>query len=424
MLIPHQIQLLLSLSRFDSTPYSSSDSGEVSKIKPEEWEELANLSRTLGIGSYFFHCLKTKHLLKFLPENTAKSLHHIYLLTAAGNSNRYSEIQLLAKALNQEGIPIILLKGIHLAKWLYKNIAIREMCDIDILVPEKKAIRAFEIARSIGYEIVCEETAHLPTLKNRSTNVVLEIHHSLNGVYERTFFDENELWKHSVLLDSESENVYGLELEDLLIHLCIHLVYRHFLHVHGLKAFCDIVQITNNRENSFSWEKFLQRVREMGCERGVGLCLKLGKNLMGVKVPEHVEQTLGMAMIPEAIYSSSLQQVFIPEKNLLRNFPRLVLVFLGFDSLRSRLKFLKKRFFPKKFIVSTDSLNNPEEKKYFEFLTNRIKIFYFTLLDCFRNASEMRKFASDFISFIRYLYKDCPKKAKVQSPPTSLEIKE
>jgi hypothetical protein len=97
------------------------------------------------------------HRLKALGLESAETLAALSVLRNYHRQNALRNLQFFAglnpivKALQAEKIPVIALKGAHLAQAVYGSIALREMNDFDLLVPPDRLARAGEILAAQGY---------------------------------------------------------------------------------------------------------------------------------------------------------------------------------------------------------------------------------------------------------------------------------
>ena len=93
------------------------------------------LARLHGVAPLLHERLRATGRLPELPAETREILGAARRLTAFENLRHYAELRRIAKALNGRGIPLIALKGLHLAELVYVEPSLRPMSDMDILVP-------------------------------------------------------------------------------------------------------------------------------------------------------------------------------------------------------------------------------------------------------------------------------------------------
>lgn len=79
---------------------------------------------------------------KGVPSETIKVLEKIYYSNLARNMLLYDELSKVLSAFKTAEIDVIVLKGVFLAEQIYKNIGLRPMSDIDLLVKEKDLQKA------------------------------------------------------------------------------------------------------------------------------------------------------------------------------------------------------------------------------------------------------------------------------------------
>ena len=79
-----------------------------------------------------------------------------YLENAARNLRLYDNLCKVLKILRRDGIPVIVLKGAHLAELVYGNRALRFMGDLDLLVQKDDVMRVDALLIEMG----CTPTVH------------------------------------------------------------------------------------------------------------------------------------------------------------------------------------------------------------------------------------------------------------------------
>jgi len=120
--------------------------------------EAAGSAKALML-SYF---MKMHPELKFTDYETPR-LKGLFNFFRFGNLNLIAHFSKIGKLLNQNNIPILIIKGFAM-KYLRPELS-RAMSDTDILVPEKDYLKAIKLVRSLGYRLaiyVHSADAHEP----------------------------------------------------------------------------------------------------------------------------------------------------------------------------------------------------------------------------------------------------------------------
>ena len=122
----------------------------LSVLTDEEWIALIEMATWHGVAPLLYQRLKAPPLAGCVPDGVRERLRGLYLNTAACNMRLYEELRPLLLALRAAGIPVIVLKGAYLAEQVYRNIALRPMGDIDLLVPASLAREAWRVIKSLS----------------------------------------------------------------------------------------------------------------------------------------------------------------------------------------------------------------------------------------------------------------------------------
>ena len=87
-----------------------------------------------GLASFLFYHCRNLNLLPYLPESSRKLIVRIYQETFLINSHVIRTLEDLGQTFESYGVKIIVLKGAALLNHIYKDIGLRPMEDIDLMV--------------------------------------------------------------------------------------------------------------------------------------------------------------------------------------------------------------------------------------------------------------------------------------------------
>ncbi|MFZ2961154.1 MAG: nucleotidyltransferase family protein [Candidatus Ozemobacteraceae bacterium] len=295
-------------------------SARMNSFTRDDWTQFENLLRTNMISCFVFHRLKSHGLEKILPADLANRLSKSYLINAGRNLRFFGEIVKMAKAFHAEGIPIIVLKGNHLTRKVYENIALREMVDIDILVRKSDAKRAFAIAHKNGYIPNKDfQIENMELLSNHfdlkpKNGISFEIHWNIRVRDPQIpCLPIDRFWSRASKEVFGDAEVFLFSVEDLLLHLCFHAVYHHRLLRLDCRTLIDIASILSKYSDSFNWDMFIKEAEIPGFRRAVLLCLKLSHDLLGTPVPKYVWEKLGLTLECESVVEALKENFFVQE---------------------------------------------------------------------------------------------------------------
>jgi hypothetical protein len=312
-------------------------------LKPAEWRRLTSIARQQHVSPLLYHCLKRQNLLHAAPPEIGLQLRESYFRNVASNLELYGELKMIARQLKEAEIPLMVLKGAHLAHGVYGNIGLREMLDLDLLVPQAQLFEAYQAVKALGYLAEHGEEGldpeqllnhrHLPGLE-RPSGLGVEIHWHLAVPAQ---WPVEELWKRAVPFRFQETEVLSLSPEDLLLHLCYHLAYDHRFRL-GLRPLIDISLVIEHYAETLNWQVVEGRAGRYGWHKGVVLALSVAKAVVGAAVPERM---CGIgAPLPE---EAAIELVLNPD--VWRGVPPNLARVWQEGSLRSKLSILAGRVF-------------------------------------------------------------------------------
>ena len=123
----------------------------------ENWQTLIAEAGRHRVAPLLHQKIKKAGGRSMVPGDVVEKLKKQYLANASRNTILFHQLDIIVSNLNEKNIPVILLKGAHLAEFVYKDISLRPMSDIDILVKKEDLAKVVKIAFSEGYRFFYDE---------------------------------------------------------------------------------------------------------------------------------------------------------------------------------------------------------------------------------------------------------------------------
>ncbi|MEN8219789.1 MAG: nucleotidyltransferase family protein [Pseudomonadota bacterium] len=263
------------------------DTGD--QLSTQEWEEIVQQAAKHLVTPLLYQALKNAGSRVNVPASIMERLQGVYYGNALSNKRLYIELSQVLKNLHNQGIDVILLKGAYLAKFVYKDIALRPRGDIDLLVRKTELAKAEKILLEMGYgptdrpsiEAQCARVHHLIPFKKRNA-MPIEIHWTIDKLSSPFKLEADELWRRAQPINGI--NAFALAPEDLLLHLCLHTTYFHSFN--PLKFLCDFPKTLQYYQDEIDWELLFHRAHQWGANKTVFLTLYLVRELLNVPLEQ------------------------------------------------------------------------------------------------------------------------------------------
>lgn len=262
-------------------------------LDPADWERLMGMVRQHRLAP-LLHWQSTRqrpHLP--IPADVREELAARFKRSTFRALVMRRELMLVHRLLAGAGIPCMALKGAYLAFHAYPQLGLRPLRDLDILVPQADALRAFEVLLAGGLvrlpkcqgtpEAVCKVGCHLPPLVTTPGQVTVEVHARLYvpgrlGTDMADPSEEPAFW-HRRLLAQVGEDALSFPApEDLLLHLIVHAAYHHQFS-NGPLILSDIAYLL--RDGPIDWPLFWRLAERGGQRSACELTLRLAEAYWG-----------------------------------------------------------------------------------------------------------------------------------------------
>lgn len=216
-----------------------------------------------------------------------QALKNDYAATMQRAVQEEEEILEILRALQQAKLEVILLKGVDLRHRIYRDLPVRVMSDMDLMIPRDCLDRVCAILVGLGYSPEPSMKGFYHRLRRRFSYYIgfnppsgkvlyIDLHWEIQTTYSLTRLCHKDLSQTSLPADYDGVSVRNLSPEHLLLHLCLHTLEHNFAYNEANsdigQKLIDIVWVVERL--SIDWNKFLAETRKFHCSLSVGLVLR------------------------------------------------------------------------------------------------------------------------------------------------------
>lgn len=254
-----------------------------------DWACLLQQAVQHGVLLLLYENLKKTHP-ELIPQTSVLQLHNYCQIKTARNLFLTQELLQILDRLARHGISVIPFKGPTLAALAYGNLALREFCDLDLLVHKDDFLNAKDFLIRQGYrhkhfgdqEAACAQAQ----LLRDDGKVGIDLHY---GITPRDFFfplDSEPFWERLQPLPLLGKTVATLSPEDSLLVAYIHGSKESWT---SLKRICDLAELMRTYPQ-IDWEQIVEQVHRLGNERSFVLSLLIASHHLRVPLPKAISQ--------------------------------------------------------------------------------------------------------------------------------------
>lgn len=252
-----------------------------------------------------------------LPDETFEEIKGFYREHAQNNILLTSKLIEIVKMLDAAGIPCLPFKGPLLALRAYKNLALRQFVDLDIMVPPKDFDRAVKLLLENDFKIYPnaepKKTSSLFINRRKDIGLIgpdekvrVELHWKLSGSYFALPLELKELWNRLDTATLGGCRINTLPFKDLFVYLCLHGARHGFERLAWVCDLCELIKA----EKDIDWDEIRLHAKEHGCEKVVELGLFLADDFFGLKTVYFERKEIGRDPVLRRAAASIRKKIF------------------------------------------------------------------------------------------------------------------
>ena len=345
-----------------------------------DWNYFLRLLIDRGVAPLFYIKLPLLKRKDVIPQNVQAILMQTYYKVLGRNMLLYKVLSEIVDVLNKNKIKVVLLKGLYVAEHFYKDIALRQSSDIDLLVEEKDGQQAVELIKALGFHNIVSEISEFIGENNYKIHysplmredVIVEVHHRLHKESSDYALQVQDMIDSSEAVTVAGREMFAFNVFDILIYACVHTDKHSREGYTQFTGYFDITNILAIYGDTFDWEKFIDRCRFHQCEQVIFKHIIIAEKYFCALIPAHIKNRYAALInnddekllftllsgntydIKVGVYEYYTHQHFTNIKSL--------------HSINRKLRYLKDVIFPsKKFMVD----------KYCPQAPNRYWLYYF-----------------------------------------------
>ena len=310
------VQLLVQLLQHKQESHEEQTTGLpfYGRIEADDWQKIIEQARLHQVSPLLYYRLTTEHAIGNLSSQHLHALRNDFLNSSARSMYERSHLGKVLAAFRHRNIPVIVLKGAHLAEAIYPDPVLRRMNDIDLLIHTTDLPEAEKIMLKADYSYRSDpdrDKAWRSNISFVSSNgkLVFELHWHVIIPESRLNNDIDTFLTNSQSAVIAGQKVQVLCSEDLLLYQCYHTA-KHLFEHYGLRSLYDIKLITEKQSDKLDWDAVISRAREWGVEKSVFICLTMVHHLFGVSVEDSILKQIHPKELDERMRRSAFQLMF------------------------------------------------------------------------------------------------------------------
>ncbi len=285
-------------------------------LAPIRWDSFLELAGSHGLTAVAARVLRT-HTAE-LPADFQRTLAQAER-RAVQQSLRLTEVLgEVAGVMEAQGIRALAYKGPVLSAQLFREAALREAVDLDVLVSPRDVWQAVEAMSGIGFRPLrpYPPSAQGQLIRYRAEfglmrdDLLLEVQWRLAPQYFATPFDFDRAWDRRTECALGGRKIATLGAEDNLFALCIHGSKHHW---ERLKWVLDL-DLMIRRHPDLPWASVISGAARTGTLRLVLASLRTSHALLGTPLPGELEERLAADALARAASGNFIEDLKIARK--------------------------------------------------------------------------------------------------------------
>lgn len=294
-------QFILELSKLELSEINKNNvNGLFSKSL--NWNLIKEKAQIHQIKPLIYHNLKR---LKIIEQHINYNISPIiieffeqsYKTNLARNIILFHESRKILEVFQNQGVPVILIKGILFAEMLYKKLALRVMSDIDLVVKPADFRRAASYLFQLGYSCRNPSEDVLPKSYTHQRNFVkqniipvsIDLHKQLL-FSDRFRINEVKIWQRAIPRRYNGMNFLRLSNEDLILYSCLHNASHKFQL--PWRFWIDIAEFIKEYSLQINWNYIIENAIQQKTKTPVYFSLYFLQKLLNIEIPSFVQKAL------------------------------------------------------------------------------------------------------------------------------------
>ena len=327
-------------------------------LNVKHWDYLKKCIIERGIAPLLYVKLPVLSNSSKIPEHVITSLKKTYYLTLSRSVKLHEAFRNIAEAFTRERIPFVALKGIYLSEWLYKDIGLRQISDIDLLIHEEDSNKCFSILDDLGYypfdgiesELIGgqHDLMHYKPRVNEN-EISVELHIRIQHRNVEYNMPIEEIWHNSNQVRINEVDFRVLNFNDNLVYLILHLD-KHFRGGHiQFTCFNDVTNILTEYADNINWNELIEISKKYNCESLIFKYIILVDKYFHIHIPDFIQH------IYNYLLKHDTEKMFI---KYLRGYSRIetfvpghLSQFKEITSITKKIQYILKIIFPSRLFM-------------------------------------------------------------------------
>jgi len=287
-----------------------------------DWNLLIQKASRHGIAPLLYLLLNKIDDDHKIPDRVVEMLKSIYYTNAVRNIKLEYELLTILRSFYSKAVDCIGLKGLFILKPIYKNLALRPVGDIDLLIHFKDLPQVDAALRELGYSFQSNSMPakfyhsvhfHVVYLGDKHHSFApVELHWNIQDKFNVLKIDIDQIWERAVSWEIGDINALAMCPEDLLLYLCYHADkhgrYSKYIQDYSLLSpeiilsnnspvkllwYAEILKLIQLQESKLNWALFIESCQNWGIEGEVFSTLTLINKIYGVSIADEALAEFG-----------------------------------------------------------------------------------------------------------------------------------
>jgi hypothetical protein len=266
--------------------------------EPLDWDVVLHKAWLQGTKAMLSHCLLSSFPDQ-VPEDVRRRLKAFLAEQSRSKLLQAMRLVEVVRLLESHGVSALPFKGPGLALYAYQNLALREFCDLDVLVRRRDVKKATALLTENGFRLVKSpswfQRLPIPISRKKDLGLVsddgrtfLELHWRLSGTHFDVPLNMENLWKRLDTTTLAGATLRSLPFDELILYLCVHGARHGWMRLGWI---CDIAELIRTFEGR-DWGALTERARVLGSDRTLGLGLLLAHELLDAPLPPAIVERI------------------------------------------------------------------------------------------------------------------------------------